>query len=74
MLTVKQTVLERYYSSDLENTLLWLKELTTSFKNNIKTKKLYKFLSIYAYIFKHMGSVIILFFYKLKIFNIEGDC
>lgn len=39
LLTVKQEGLERYYSSDLEDALLWLKELTTSLEENIKNKE-----------------------------------
>lgn len=36
LLTVKQVGLERYYRSDLEDALTWLKELTSSLEENIK--------------------------------------
>ncbi|AYU54127.1 ArsR/SmtB family transcription factor [Staphylococcus debuckii] len=36
LLSVTQTGLERYYSSDLDDTLEWLKELTNSLEANLK--------------------------------------
>ncbi|GEQ06243.1 ArsR family transcriptional regulator [Staphylococcus gallinarum] len=39
LLRVKQVGLERYYSSDLEDALAWLKELTSSLEENIKNKE-----------------------------------
>jgi len=39
LLTVEQVGLERYYRSDLDDALLWLKELAASLEENIKNKE-----------------------------------
>ncbi|MCD3218831.1 ArsR/SmtB family transcription factor [Mammaliicoccus sciuri] len=39
LLGVEQVGLERYYRSDLDDALLWLKELTASLEENIKNKE-----------------------------------
>lgn len=71
MLALKQGGLKWYYSSDLGDTLLWLKELTTSSEENIKTKKPYKNFYPYVYMSEHKDSVIILFLYRVKILMLK---